>query len=260
VGLTDVQRCRIENLLERMLERKLKSYSRETTSMPFLVRLMQDSRSVAAYSFVHSLSTSLGMTVYEDVSVILAEGSCSECFKRYDVGGVISRDQEAVINDILQELRSGRRTPHYDKDMSRVLAASAKGGRPKKDGAICDFYMVRDREEFLVEIKTVKPNIDVFTKSKQKLLEWIARRRKRIRAILAFPYNPYHPNPYRRFTEQNLMDAGNDFLVGEEYWDMLCGAGAYDQLLDVFDRVGKRWKERIQEKVAEVARAKLEGI
>lgn len=55
--------------------------------------------------------------------------------------------------------------------------------------------MVRDGREHYFEIKTVKPNIDIFEKSKTKLLEWIARRQKAVNVYLAFPYNPYHPEP-----------------------------------------------------------------
>ncbi|MFZ2071002.1 MAG: TdeIII family type II restriction endonuclease [Halobacteriota archaeon] len=70
-------------------------------------------------------------------------------------------------------------------DMGLILKASSKDGKQQKEGRIADFYMLRDGVEYFFEIKTVKPNIDIFTKSKTKLLEWIARRRKPIRAILA---------------------------------------------------------------------------
>jgi len=59
---------KIKKLLRVKIEDKLKRYTRETSYMPFLVRLMQDPEQVAAYSFIHSLSTTLGMSVYEDVA------------------------------------------------------------------------------------------------------------------------------------------------------------------------------------------------
>lgn len=81
--------------------------------------------------------------------------------------------------------------------------------------------------EYFFEIKAVKPNIDVFEKSKTKLLEWIARKRKAIKVFLAFPYNSYHPKPYQRFTESGMMDFKNDFLIGEDFWNFLEGRGKY---------------------------------
>ena len=70
--------------------------------------------------------------------------------------------------------------------------------------------MNRKKQEYYFEIKTVKPNIDVFTASKKKMLDWVARKDKDIKSIVALPYNPYAPNPYARFTEQNLYDKNEE--------------------------------------------------
>jgi hypothetical protein len=260
VSISQNKREKIEKLLIETIENKLKRYARETLSMPFLVRLIQDSRKVASYSFIHSIATSLGMSIYEEVSRILVEDSCEECSRKYDLGSVLSEQQKSVIDNIILELRNKEREPNYEKDMELVLKASPKDGKQQKEGKIADFYMLRNGVEYFFEIKTVKPNIDIFTKSKTKLLEWIARRRKPIRAILAFPYNPYFPNPYKRFTEQNLMQVGVDFLVGEDYWDFLGGENTFVDLLNIFDTAGKKWKEEILAKIEQVAKEKMEDF
>lgn len=260
MGINNEQKQKIEELLVSMIEKKLKRYSRETSSMPFLVKLIQDSRKVASYSFIHSIATSLGMSVYEEVSQILVEDNCEECFRKYDLGSVLSKEQKSVIDNIIRELRNKERPPNYEKDMRFILKASPKEGKQQKEGKIADFYMLREGVEYYFEIKTVKPNIDIFTKSKTKLLEWIARRRKPIRAILAFPYNPYFPKPYKRFTEQNVMEMGVDFLVGEDYWNFLSGKNTFTDLLKVFDDVGKKLKNEILEKIEQVAKEKMEGF
>jgi len=133
-------------------------------------------------------------------------------------------------------------------------------GKAQKQGRIADFYMLRNGIEHYFEIKTVKPNIDVFTKSKVKLLEWVARRRKPVKVFLAFPYNPYHPQPYERFTEQGVLEKGKEFLIGKEYWDFLGGDNTFENLLELFDSVGKKFKEKIQQKIKQVAKEKMEGI
>jgi hypothetical protein len=260
MSISENKKEKIDNLLVKTIVNKLKRYTRETLSMPFLVRLIQDSRKVAAYSFIHSIATSLGMSIYEEVSMILVEDNCEECFRKYDLGGVISKEQKSVIDNIILELRNKERKPDYEKDMRFVLNASSRDGKQQKEGKIVDFYMVRNGEEYLFEIKTVKPNIDIFTKSKTKLLEWIARRRKPIRAILAFPYNPYFPKPYKRFTEQNLMQEGIDFLVGEDYWNFLGGENTFLSLLNIFDNVGKKWKDEILAKIEQVAKDSMEDF
>jgi len=257
MALSEREKKRIELLLENKIEDKLKKYARESSSMPFLVRLMQDSEKVAAYSFIHSLATSLGMSIYEEVSKIISIDRAQECFRSYDIGSVISKEQKTVIADIIGSLRNGEEIVNHDKEAERVLNASPEGGKPQKEGRIADFYMKKNNQEYYFEIKTVKPNIDVFTKSKTKLLEWIARKRKKVNVFLAFPYNPYHPKPYERFTEQGLLERGKEFLVGEEYWDMLGGKNTFNELLEIFDKVGIKYKEKIQQKIKEVATKKI---
>lgn len=257
MGLSKNQKERISSLLSGKIDSKLKRYARESTSMPFLVKLMQDKEKVAAYSFIHSLATTLGMSIYEDVSKIIAEDHSQECFTKYDIGGIISKNQKSVIDNILRELRNGNRTSDIDNEIAEVLKANPENGKVQKEGRIADFYMIRDGIEQYFEIKTVKPNIDVFAKSKAKLLEWIARKRKHCKVFLAFPYNPYHPKPYDRFTLQGLLKPGEDLLIGEDYWDYLGGKNTFEEILSLFDSVGKMYKEQIASKIREVATSKF---
>lgn len=255
--LTTKQKNNISKLLTGKIENKLKRYARESTSMPFLVRLMQDKEKVASYSFIHSLATTLGMSIYEAVSKIIVEESVTECFTRYDLGGALSKEQKSVIGNIIAELRNGERECDIKKEIEEVLAADASNGKYQKEGRIADFYMLRDGVEQYFEIKTAKPNIDVVSKTKQKLLEWVARKRKNVKVYLAIPYNPYHPEPYDRFTLKGIFDIGKDVLVGKDYWDYLGGNNTYEDLLSLFDKTGIEFKDRIQEKIKEVANEKL---
>lgn len=251
------QESAIIQLLSEKLDSKLKKYSRETTSMPFLVKLMQDQEKVAAYSFIHSLVTTLGMSVYEQISLILVEDRCTECFRSYDIGGNISKPQKSAIDGIMRDLRNGTRKPDFNSEVVEVLAADPKDGKYQKEGTKVDFYMLRDGIENYFEIKTAKPNIDIFTKTKTKLLEWVARRRQPVKTFLALPYNPYHPEPYERFANQGFFSPRCDLLVGNEYWDFLSGENTYEELLEIFDRVGKEYKVRINQKIQEVAKTTM---
>lgn len=256
--LSNNQKEKISALLERKIEDKLKRYARESSSMPFLARLIQDSEKVASYSFIHSIATTLGMSIYEDVSKIIAEETADECFTKYDIGGVLSREQKSVVNDIVRKLRNKEEKVNHDKEVNLILNTTAKDGTVQSEGRIADFYMLREGMEYYFEIKTVKPNIDVFTKSKAKILEWVARRRKLVKVFLAFPYNPYHPKPYERFTEQGLLERKKEFLIGDEYWNFLGGENTFEELLNLFDLVGKNYKEKIREKIQQVAREKMQ--
>ena len=252
--LSNTQKAKIESFLKKKIEDKLNRYERETFAMPFLERLVQDVDKVAAYSFIHSLATTLGMSIYEQVSQMIAEDHSTECFTGYDIGGVISRQQKLVIDDIIKSLRNGDERVNHTKEIKSVLSASSKNGKAQKEGRIADLYMKRNGKEYYFEIKTVKPNIDIFTKSKTKLLEWIARRRKPVKVFLALPYNPYHPEPYERFTEQGVLERKKELLIAEEYWDFIGGPNTFKELLSLFDRVGKQFKTKIQKKIKDVGR------
>ena len=225
--------------------------------MPFLARLIQDNEKIATYSFIHSLATTLGMSIYEDVSVIIASETSEEAFRNYGVGGAISKEQKTVIANIVAELRNGNREAKIKDEIKEVLTATAENGEFQKSGNIADFYMKRNGQEYYFEIKTVKPSIDVFEKSKTKLLEWVARKRLPINVFLAFPYNPYYPKPYHRFTEVGMMNPPNDFLIGNEYWDFIGGNNTFPELLKVFDEVGKYFKDKLDKKFKEIAKEKL---
>ena len=259
MALSTNQEKKILELLSNKIEDKLKSYGRETTSKPFLARLIQDNEKIAAYSFIHSLATTLGMSIYEDVSVIIASETADEAFRNYGIGGVLSKAQKTIISTIVSQLRNGDRKANIGQEIREVLTASASNGEFQKSGNIADFYMKKNGQEYFFEIKTVKPNIDVFEKSKTKLLEWIARKRMPVNVSLAFPYNPYHPETFHRFTEVGMMDPPHDFLVGAEYWDFIGGNDTFTDLLKTFDRVGKEFKNRLNEKFKQIAAEKLDS-
>ena len=77
---------------------------------------------------------------------------------------------------------------------------------------------------------------------------------------IAFPYNPYYPQPYERFTLQGLLTSGSDLLIGKEYWDYLGGDNTFEELLALFDSVGKRYKDKISDKIKEVADLKMDAL
>ena len=52
--LSNNQKQKIRELLSKKIENKLKSYGRETTSMPFLARLIQDNEKIHNKSFMRA--------------------------------------------------------------------------------------------------------------------------------------------------------------------------------------------------------------
>lgn len=253
--LTKKQKKEIKNLLGSKIYDKLNKYSRETTAMPFLAKLMQDSEKVAAYSFIHSLATTLGMSVYEQVSKIVAEPHFDEVETAFDVEGEITNEENKVISKILQGIKNRTSRADKEKEIKEILECKKEESRKIKVRA--DLFLKKDEDEYYIEVKTAKPNIDVFAKSKEKLLQWVALRKKKVNTILAIPYNPYHPEPYNRFTMQGYLDEEKELYVAEKFWELLGGKGTYKEVLDIFDEVGKEFKDKIQGKIKEVAKEKM---
>ena len=255
MALSNDQIKTIKELLQQKINDKLKNYARETSSMPFLAKLMQDNEKVASYSFIQSLLTTLGMSIYEEVAKIIAEKNFDIAKTGFDVEGEISEEENNLISKILQEIKNKTRTANKENEILEILKCKSKTGRKIKVRA--DLFLKKGNEEYYIEIKTAKPNIDVFAKSKEKLLQWIALRKKKVNTILAIPYNPYHPEPYSRFTMQGFLDEEKELFVAEKFWELLGGKGTYKEVLDIFDEVGKEFKEKIQKKIKEVAEGKM---
>ena len=254
--LTEKQINQIKNLLKEKINNKLENYARETSSMPFLAKIMQDAEKVASYSFIHSLATTLGMSIYEKISEIVASTRYDTVKTSYDVEGEISNEENTAISQILQEIKNGTRKSNKEQEIKEILQCKPKNGRKIKIRA--DLFLKKENDEYYIEIKTAKTNIDVFAKSKEKLLQWVALRKKKVNTLLAIPYNPYHPEPYSRFTLQGYLDEDKELYVADKFWELLGGKGTYKEILDIFDEIGKEFKEKIQKKIKEVAREKMD--
>jgi len=254
--LTEKQINQIKSLLKEKINNKLETYARETSSMPFLAKIMQDAEKVASYSFIHSLATTLGMSIYEKISEIVASVRYDAVKTSYDVKGEISNEENSVISQILQEIKNGTRKSNKEQEIKEILQCKSESGRKIKIRT--DLFLKKENDEYYIEIKTAKPNIDVFAKSKEKLLQWVALRKKKVNTLLAIPYNPYHPEPYSRFTLQGYLDEDKELYVADKFWELLGGKGTYKEILDIFDAVGKELKDKIQKKIKEVAKEKMD--
>lgn len=64
----------IENTIKTGLINRFISYDPESAVMPFHTRLLGKDK-LALYTFIHSLNTNFGTTIFEPVAVALAKGA-----------------------------------------------------------------------------------------------------------------------------------------------------------------------------------------
>lgn len=255
--LTDDQRTRIEAVITGALRKKLRKYNPadgKKTKMPspFNVRLLGKNR-MALHSFVHSIGTSIGMSVFEQTAVVVAEGRFPTVEYQADLSGPISGAADVRIQRILDELQAKRceSLPRAGREIGEIRRVCRAGDARRRSMSRVDVRLVDDGGSiFLLDFKTVYPNKEGFKGMKRQLLEWIAATLHQspdaeVSAFLALPYNPYEPAEYNWMHVWEIFERGTQVKVGPDMWDFLGGKGAYQEVLDCFERAGISMREEL---------------
>jgi type II restriction enzyme len=79
MSMTNKQKFDIQQVIINNLRNKFQNYNPEPASMPFHYRLLGKDR-IALYSFIHSLSTNFGTSIFEPVAKSLAENLFSKFY------------------------------------------------------------------------------------------------------------------------------------------------------------------------------------
>ena len=242
----------IEKIIENSLRNKLEKHNPEPAVMPFHTRLLGKDR-LALYSFIHSLNTNFGTSIFEPVAVELA--SSSHQFKFVDrhiqSGSSISKKAQDQVQEIMNGLTAANFKPSKYKEIEAIRKVCQSGEIRQIKPTIVDLYLEKKNGEiYLIDLKTAKPNKGNFKEFKRTLLEWVAvvlceNPKAKINTLIAIPYNPYEPKPYDRWTMAGMLDLENELKVAKEFWDFLGGDHTYDSLLDCFEQVGIRMKDEI---------------
>jgi type II restriction enzyme len=251
VALNNEQLKEIEYTIKENLRHKFLTYKPETNHMPFHFRLLGKDR-MALFSFIHSLNTSFGTSIFEPVAESLAKTRFSNAKRQFEVGDSISEVAQNEIQQIINELSMGG-NPNKISEIERIRKVCREGNINKLKTVKVDLFVQDyDNSIHLFDIKTAKPNMSNFKDFKRTLLEWIAiylynNPEANINSYIAIPYNPYEPKPYERWTLKGMLDLKNELKVAEEFWDFLGGPGAYNEILNCFEKVGLELRPEIDE-------------
>ncbi len=250
--LSQIQIIEIEKVLRNALRNKFQNHNPEPAYMPFHTRLLGKDR-LALYSFIHSLNTNFGTTIFEPVALALAKSKFKFAKSQVKAGEFISEEAFKVIQNIMNDLTIAVGTPNKLEEIEAIRKVCQNGKMVKVKPTKVDVLIeTPDDELFLFDIKTAKPNAGGFKEFKRTLLEWIAtvlaeNPEARVNSLIAIPYNPYYPEPYNRWTMRGMLDLQEELKVAEEFWDFLGGEGAYQDLLDIFERIGIEMRSEIDE-------------
>lgn len=198
---------------------------------------------MALYSFIQSLNTTFGISIFEPVAEILAGMRFAKAQSQYVVGNQISEVAENEISRIIADLTMGK-MPNKHEEIEKIRDVCQKGKMiALKPGKVDLCLQNYEDSIFLFDLKTAKPNIENFKSFKRKLLEWCAIILAKnpdldVHSLIAIPYNPYAPKPYERWTLRGMVDLEQELKVGDEFWDFLGGEGTYQDLLGCFESAG----------------------
>ncbi len=243
MSLSKEQIEKVEQVLKVSLRNKFKNYKPEPASMPFHTRLLGKDR-LALYSFIHSLNTNFGTSIFEPVGLALAQKSFKLATSQATAGNQISTSAQAEIQKIIDGLTTAATFPDKKEEIERIRKVCQDGKMIKVKPTKVDLmFESKNGVYYLFDIKTAKPNAGGFKEFKRTLLEWVAvilanNPKADVNTFIAIPYNPYEPEPYTRWTMRGMLDLENELKVADEFWDFLGGKNTYIDLLNCFERVG----------------------
>ena len=240
----------IKEKIKDCMRAKFQSYNPETRYMPFHHHLLGKDR-MALYSFIQSLNTTFGISIYEPVAVILARERFKVAETQVKPFDKISTEAHQQIQTIMDELAVGNRELDKPAETEEIRKICRTGTLDKVRLTQVDIWLKNHEGElFLIDLKTVKPNKGDFKEFKRTLLEWAAAELARdpevvVNTMIGIPYNPYEPKPYERWTMKGMLDIEHEVLIAEELWDFLGGEGTYVDLLDAFEQAGIELRREI---------------
>ena len=246
---TDIERLEITDTIKTCLRNKFKNYNPKGVQKPFHFRLLGKDR-MELFSFIHSLNTTFGASIFEPVAKKLAEKCFIESSNQFEVGNEITDLAQREIQDIMDHLSIGYDVNKFE-EIERIRKVCKKGKINQLKTVKVDLFLKHENNNiYLFDLKTVKPNMSNFKDFKRTLLEWTAKMLYKnpdsnIHSLIAIPYNPFEPKPYEFWTVKGMLDLKYELKVAKEFWDFLGGEGAYEDLLDCFEKAGIEMRNEI---------------
>ena len=176
-----------------------------------------------AFKKQRKIVTKMGQQLIPELAKIIAEDKYVEVYRNYEIVGQLDIAKIEVIDNIVNELRMGRRKPNHQKEIQEIL--TAKSSRVREVRIIADLFIGDFKPgPLFLEIKSPLPNLDVCAESKRKMLLFQALfENKNPQAYLALYYNPYYPKRYKHSITKRIMDMNEEVLIGEDMWNKLGG-------------------------------------
>lgn len=245
----------IEGLVEKYKGRKIPSLSKPKKYLaqrstkgylkPFHAAIIPPEL-MRLSAFERGFSTGLG-TSYEECARLIALEHHAEAQRSYDIQGDASL---AALNEIERQIA------HY------AYATTAEENRPGFDSMIQAVLDARRADDlvaitvradlqirahngtvYLFEIKSPVPNKGQCFEVTQRLLRahlLLGEPRPRVQGYFAMAYNPYGPGRADyKWSMEKYAPFEQMVVIGHEFWNIVGGPGTYEELLEIYQEVGR---------------------
>lgn len=174
--MNETTKLQIKKLIASKINDKINKYTSESEYKPFFEAIFTKETVVIAF-IMQSLYTSFGMSLYEQIAKILAEGAGHKVETQYNLFGQIDDKTEALINRICSEIETKRRKPNKQNEITLIRNSIQSGATNIDQDKRVDVFVVKPNgEELYIDITTVKANLKEFKSLRRKMLRWCALR------------------------------------------------------------------------------------
>lgn len=209
--------------------------------------------------FERGFSTSLG-TTYEECARLIALDHHADARRSHDLQSEIS---DLALNEIERQIAvfdraastDPRKKPDFEEMIKAVLAAKDTGTKSGRSVRADLFIKTKDGIEFYFELKGPGPNKGQCLEVTQRLLRFHLLRGEgppKVRALWAMPYNPYGPERkhYKWGFARQYTPFDQAIVIGQEFWALAGGPTAYEELLDIYQEVGREKSKHMLDSLA----------
>jgi len=231
-----------ENGFDPKKLRPLRKESKKGDLKPFHESLLPDGL-LRITEFERSFSTKLG-TTFEECARLIALDNHKNAERGKRVTGQISLKAIKRIEEIISEIGNGGMKSSYPEFAEEIVKIAGDGESVER-ASIADLYIEqKDGTEIFIEIKSPKPNKGQCLEATGRLLQIYGityKKYPKVKAYYATAYNPYgvEKETYKHSFVINYMDLDDEVLLGKEFWDLVGGPGTYEEILEIYQEVGR---------------------
>ena len=255
-------KCVVSKMMDRVMENVLINdpflKEKHHSSKPLYAALVPDEIFKGSH-FERRFVTPFG-GVWEKLAQVVATEAHGNCSMGHHVTGVVGSESLRRIQEVLNKLEHNTKgtekvKPDWEKELKYIRQG---GGKPIPVTVTCDIFIHNEETDtkYAFELKAPLPNSDQTKVSKEKMFKLLAMKPKQVDyAYYALAYNPYGKKkdykwtfPMRWFN----MHQDESVLIGDEFWELIGGKGAYKNFIKEINLLGKEYRERIYREFLEI--------